>query len=85
MKRIFTLLLALVMALSVTTAYAATIDNTKTASLNIYKYDMTKVAADGDWDPDSYVSNGQKDDAVINALKSYAVQGVEFTYRATRS
>lgn len=81
--RIVALLLAALMALGLmTTAFAAepTIDTTKKASLNIYKYDITKASADGAWDAESYVSTGQHDDSVINKLSKYAVQGVEFTY-----
>ena len=59
----------------------ATIDYTKTASLNVYKYDLTRALADGVWNTDSYVSNGIYDQNVIDALGGgYAVKGVEFTY-----
>ena len=80
--RIVALLLAALMAVGLmTTAFAAsTIDSTKKASLNIYKYDLTSATADGAWDAGSYVSTGQHDDTVINKLSKYAVQGVEFTY-----
>lgn len=80
--RIVALLLAALMAVGLmTTAFAApTIDDTKKASLSIYKYDLTSATADGAWDAESYVSTGQHDDSVINKLSKYAVQGVEFTY-----
>ena len=81
--RVVALLLAALMALGLmTTAFAVepTIDTTKKASLNIYKYDITKASADGAWDAESYVSTGLHDDAVIDKLAKYAVQGVEFTY-----
>ena len=81
--RVVALLLAALMALGLmTTAFAAepTIDAAKKASLNIYKYDITKASADGAWDAESYVSTGLHDDAVIDKLAKYAVQGVEFTY-----
>lgn len=81
--RVLALLLAALMALGLmSTAFAAepTIDTTKKASLNIYKYDITKASADGAWDAESYVSTGLHDDAVIDKLAKYAVQGVEFTY-----
>ena len=59
----------------------AIIDYTKTASLNVYKYDLTRTLADGVWNTDSYVSNGIYDQNVIYALGGgYAVKGVEFTY-----
>lgn len=81
--RVLAMLVAVVMALGLmTTAFAAepTIDPTKKASLNIYKYDITTASADGAWDADSYVSTGLHDDAVIDKMSKYAVQGVEFTY-----
>ena len=81
--RVFAMLMAAVMVLSlVTTAFAAepTIDLAKKASLSIYKYDITKASEDGVWDAESYVSTGLHDDAVIDKLSKYAIQGVEFTY-----
>ena len=82
-RRIVSLLLAALMAIGLmTTAFAAepTINTGKRASLNIYKYDITTASADGAWDAESYVSTGLHDDAVIDKLAKYAVQGVEFTY-----
>ena len=80
--RVLALLLAALMALALmTTAFAApTIDPDRKASLNIYKYDITKAGADGAWNAESYVSTGLHDDTVIDTLSPYAVQGVEFTY-----
>ena len=80
--RVLALLMAVVMALSlITTAFAEpTIDPSKKASLSIYKYDITKASNDGAWDAESYVSAGLRDDAVIDKLSKYAIQGVEFTY-----
>ena len=80
--RVFALLMAVVMALGlITTAFAEpTIDPSKKASLSIYKYDITKAGNDGAWDAESYVSTGLHDDAVIDKLSKYAIQGVEFTY-----
>ena len=81
--RVVALLLAALMAVGLmTTAFAAepTIDPGKKASLNIYKYNITKASKDGAWDAESYVSTGLHDDAVIDKLAKYAVQGVEFTY-----
>ena len=84
--RVVALLLAALMALGLmTTAFAATdsaptIDPGKKASLSIYKYDITAASKDGAWDAESYVSTGLHDDAVIDKLAKYAVQGVEFTY-----
>ena len=80
--RVFALLMAAIMALSlITTAFAEpTIDPAKNASLSIYKYDITTANSDGAWDAESYVSTGLHDDAVIDKLAKYAIQGVEFTY-----
>lgn len=80
--RVLAMLMAAIMALSlITTAFAEpTIDPGKKASLSIYKYDITKASADGVWDAESYVSTGLHDDAVIDKLSKYTIQGVEFTY-----
>lgn len=84
--RVVALLMAVLMALGLmTTAFAATdsaptIDPGKKASLSIYKYDITTASNEGAWDAESYVSTGLHDDAVIDKLSKYAIQGVEFTY-----
>ena len=80
--RVLALLMAALMAVGLmTTAFAEpTIDPAKKASLSIYKYDITKASEDGVWDAESYVSTGLHDDAVIDKLSKYAIQGVEFTY-----
>ena len=80
--RVLALLMAALMAIGLmTTAFAEpTIDPSKKASLSIYKYDITKASNDGAWDVESYVSTGLHDDAVIDKLSKYAIQGVEFTY-----
>ena len=84
--RVWALLLAALMAIGLmATAFAATdsapiIDPGKKASLSIYKYDITTAGNDGAWDAESYVSTGLHDDAVIDKLSKYAIQGVEFTY-----
>ena len=84
--RVLALLMAALMAIGLmTTAFAATdsaptIDPGKKASLSIYKYDITKAGNDGAWDAESYVSTGLHDDAVVDKLAKYAIQGVEFTY-----
>ncbi len=81
--RVFAMLMVAIMAVGLmTTAFAAepTIDSAKKASLSIYKYDITKASEDGVWDAESYVSTGLHDDAVIDKLSKYAIQGVEFTY-----
>ena len=80
--RVWAMLLVAIMALGlITTAFAEpTIDTSKKASLSIYKYDITKAGNDGAWDAESYVSTGLHDDAVVDKLAKYAIQGVEFTY-----
>ena len=80
--RVLALLMAVVMALGlITTAFAEpTIDPGKKASLSIYKYDITKASNDGAWNAEAYVSTGLHDDAVVDKLAKYAIQGVEFTY-----
>ena len=80
--RVFALLMAIVMALGlITTAFAEPIiDPSKKASLSIYKYDITKASAEGAWDTESYISTGLHDNAVVDKLSKYAIQGVEFTY-----
>ena len=81
-RRVLAVLMAVVMALSlITTAFAEpTIDPGKKASLSIYKYDITKASNDGAWNAEAYVSTGLHDDAVVDKLAKYAIQGVEFTY-----
>ena len=80
--RVLALLMAALMAVGLmTTAFAeTTINASKKASLSIYKYDITKASADGVWDAESYVSTGLHDNAVVDKLSKYAIQGVEFTY-----
>ena len=84
--RLLALLLAALMTFGLmTTAFAATdsaptIDPGKKASLSVYKYDITTAGNDGAWDAESYVSTGLHDDAVVDKLAKYAIQGVEFTY-----
>ena len=80
--RVLALLMAALMAFGLmTTALAEpTIDPGKKASLSIYKYDITKASTEGAWDTESYVSTGLHDDAIVEKLAKYAIQGVEFTY-----
>ena len=80
--RVLALLMATLMAIGLmTTAFAEpTINPSKKASLSIYKYDITTASAEGAWDAESYVSTGLHDDAVVDKLAKYAIQGVEFTY-----
>ena len=63
------LLLSFPVAVSAAGAEDATIDTSRTGSLDIYKYDFTNAAKDGVWDS-SYVSTGVYDQAVNDALGS---------------
>ena len=73
LKKFFSLCLVLALCLSLgTVALAApvadaTIDTSRTGSLDIYKYDFTNAAKDGVWDS-SYVSTGVYDQVVNDAL-----------------
>ena len=73
LKKFFSLCLVLALCLSLgTVALAApvadaTIDTSRTGSLDIYKYDFTNAAKDGVWDS-SYVSTGVYDQAVNDTL-----------------
>ena len=99
--KILSLFLALTLLLSFPVAASAaelanvpTIDESKTGSLTIYKYDLTNAEKDGVWDS-SYVSTGVYDEAGVNNVLGsgtsstlgngetgygYAIKGVEFTY-----
>lgn len=73
----------------------ATIDTTRTGSIDIYKYDLTNAEKDGVWDS-SYVPTGVKDESGVNNVLGnssrvsdlgngdvaygYALKGVEFIY-----
>ena len=77
------------------TVDTATIDTSRTGSLNIYKYDLTNAEKDGVWDS-SYISTGVRDASGVEAVLGnssrvsdlgngeeaygYAIKGVEFTY-----
>lgn len=75
LKKLISLCLLLALCLSLgTIALAApvseaTIDVSRTGSLDIYKYDFTNAAKDGVWDS-SYVSTGVYDQSVNDALGS---------------
>ena len=92
---VITLLLSFPVAASAAElANVPTIDESKTGSLTIYKYDLTNAEKDGIWDS-SYVSTGVYDEAGVNNVLGgnasstlgngetgygYAIKGVEFTY-----
>lgn len=85
-KKILVLGLTVVMALSTMTAVfaansnTATIDTSKKASFDLYKYDFTSANEDGILEWHSYVSDGKKNSEVENTLADYALKGVVFSY-----
>ena len=99
-KKIFAAGLAVMMALSLPFSVSAaalddgtTIDESRTGSLTIYKYDLTGAEKDGVWDS-SYVSTGVYDENGVNNVLGgnastlgngetgygYAINGVEFSF-----
>ena len=83
-KRILAILMsmALIMSLcmgSVVLADDVTIDTSKKGSITIHKYDLT-AATNANVDTSGFVSDGKKNSAAEDALKKYAIKGVEFTY-----
>ena len=99
-KKIFAAGLAVMMALSLPFSVSAaalddgtTIDESRTGSLTIYKYDLTNAEKDGVWDS-SYVSTGVYDENGVNNVLGgnastlgngetgygYAIKGVEFSF-----
>ena len=99
-KKLFAMGLAVMMALSIPFSVSAaelenaTIDESRTGSLTIYKYDLTNAEKDGVWDS-SYVSTGVYDETGVNNVLGgnassalgngetgygYAIKGVEFSY-----
>ena len=99
-KKIFAAGLAVMMALSLPFSVSAaalddgtTIDESRTGSLTIYKYDLTGAEKDGVWDS-SYVSTGVYDENGVNNVLGgnastlgngetgygYAIKGIEFSF-----
>ena len=56
------------------------IDESKTGSLTIYKYDITAAEAAGHYTEGTYKATGEKDYCVENAMKDYGIEGVQFSY-----
>lgn len=73
------LLLASGPAAAVYAAQEDTIDTGRSGSLTIHKYDITGAESDG-VDVSGQISNGLVNTAAEDALKDYAIGGVEFTY-----
>ena len=98
-KKLFAMGLAVMMALSIPFSVSAAeledapIDESRTGSMTIYKYDLTNAEKDGVWDS-SYVSTGVFDQTGVNDVLGgsgaalgngesgygYAIKGVEFSY-----
>lgn len=55
------------------------IDTNRKASLTVHKYDVT-AALEDNVQVDAFTSNGERDAAAEEAMKNYAIEGVEFTY-----
>jgi len=69
-------------AVPIVPAFAAqsdVIDSTRTGSLTIHKYDMTAAEKNG-VDLNQFTSTGKQDQKAEDALKKYAIKGVEFSY-----
>ena len=56
------------------------IDESKTGSISIYKYDITAAEAAGEYKAGTYKATGEADSRVESALKDYAIEGVQFSY-----
>lgn len=56
------------------------IDESKTGSISIYKYDITAAEAAGDYKAGTYKATGEADSRVESTLKDYAIEGVQFSY-----
>ena len=69
----------MVVGVNAATSETAVIDDSRTGSITLYKYDMTAAIENEDWD-DSFVSTGLPDAAVEQLYAPYAIEGVEYTY-----
>ena len=56
------------------------IDESRTGSISIYKYDITAAEAAGDYEEGMYAQNGEKDSRVEETMADYGVEGVQFSY-----
>lgn len=64
---------------NVKAASSDVIDTSKTGSITIHKYDMTAAKQAG-VNLDQFTSTGKQDTNAEQALKKYAIKGVEFSY-----
>lgn len=83
LKKATVIMLVVVMMLSTMLSIKAAekdvIDTSKTGSITIHKYDMT-AAKQGGVNLDQFTSTGKQDTNAEEALKKYAIKGVEFSY-----
>ena len=56
------------------------IDDSKTGSITIYKYDITSAEKDGIYQKGEREASGTRDSAVEEKLSGYAVSGVKYAY-----
>ena len=81
MKKIFAIILSLMIMISMIPATLAapvadaTIDETATGSLTIFKYDFTNAMKDGVWNEDSFISTGWRESYVETVLGSTVREG----------
>lgn len=81
-KVMYTCMAVAMAAVPTVPAFAAqsdVIDSTRTGSLTIHKYDMTAAEKNG-VDLNQFTSTGKQDQKAEDALKKYAIKGVEFSY-----
>lgn len=85
MKKFLSLLMtvltlcSLCLGASAASVEQATIDESRTGSLTIYKYDLTTAQENGLTDS-VYLSTGKEHEEAAAAFAPYAIPGVEFTY-----
>lgn len=61
-------------------ANADIIDESRTGSISIYKYDITAAEAAGEYEEGMYAQNGEADSRVEEAMADYGIEGVQFSY-----
>ena len=79
MAALCTAAIAATTAISAMAATTDVIDTSATATLNIYKYDLSAAQSQG-VDVRQFTADGEVDEAAAAALGSYALKGVEYTY-----
>lgn len=83
LKRMGAILLAFMCLMMPMSAFAAesnsTIDDQQKGSITVYKYNSTEANKAG-IDTTQWKATGKENTTVQNAMKDYAIEGVEFTY-----